>query len=206
MRRSADRPRLHCGVLLGPSSNAFPAQRGCPRLRPRERRRIHGSHARGMALAVVGRMRLRGTFVLALGLGLGCSDVADASGVIDPPRELDYVVVGAAAVAVASNVTFTTIDVVHAVRGERLSRRLATAEAVFCGAQLLLLFGIGSAHESSNPYVLGYTAWTAALTAHGLVSLVTAAEGTPAKRRSRPFALAPAVTHDSVQVSVASVW
>lgn len=153
-------------------------------------------------------MRSLGTFVLALGIGLGFSDDAHASGVIDPPVGLAYAVAGlavAAAAGVVSNVTFTTIDVVHAARGERLARNLAFGQSVGSGAQLAALVWLG-AHESNNPYVLGYTAWTAALTAHGVYSLATAVHAAPEVRESRRLALAPSVSPHGVNVSVSSVW
>ena len=137
---------------------------------------------------------------------LGGSARASGGDVIFP-KEAAYVVVGIGAVAVGSSVAFTAVDVGYGVQLKPLPKGVAIAETACSGLQLALLVGtkLGRGAMSKNNYVLAYGLWTAALTTHGVVSIVTA----PAKRQSArrwDVGAAPSELGQGAQVTLAGVW
>jgi hypothetical protein len=105
------------------------------------------------------------------------------------PEEAAYVLIG---VPVGSNLTFTAIDLAYAARATRTPRGAAIAETACSGAQLVLLTMIGAALAEHSDRVsgeaagffIGYYAWTAALTTHGIVTLATQ----PSRQKQRASA------------------
>lgn len=129
------------------------------------------------------------------------------------PDAASYVLIG---VPVASNLTFTTIDLAYAAQAERTPRGAAIAETACSAAQLVLLTMIGASvaehpelvDGKTKGYFVGYYAWTAALTAHGIVTLAT----TPARRAERTsarkwdVAVAPSPRARGGSVTLLGVW
>ena len=126
------------------------------------------------------------------------------------PKEAAYVLVGIGAVAVGSSVAFTAVDVAYGVQLKPLPKRVAIAETVCSGLQLALLVGtkLGRGAMSKNDYVLAYGLWTAALTTHGVVSIVTApnANGPAKSARGWDVSATPSELGRGAQLSVAGVW
>lgn len=118
--------------------------------------------------------------------------------------------VGIGAVAVGSNVVFTVVDVTYGVQLEPLPKRVAIAETACSGLQLALLLGtkLGRGAMSKNDYVLAYGLWTAALTTHGVVSIITAPVKKGPTKSARGWAVgaAPSDLGRGAQLTLAGVW
>lgn len=144
-----------------------------------------------LALAVIGSV---GSFSGRASARLG----------VEVPDALIYVLVGA---PVAANVAFTGLDVGYAVQGKRLPFGAAIAETACSGAQLVTLAAFVH-DEMDNPYVLGYTAWTAALATHGIVTMVTAPSPATARksRRNWQVAAAPTLRGAGGTVTLGGIW
>lgn len=127
------------------------------------------------------------------------------------PDEGAYVLVGIGVLAVGSNVAFTAIDVVYGVQLELPPKRVAIAQTACSGLQLALLTGtqLGRGAMSDNNYVLAYTLWTAALTTHGVISIVMAPpKERPAQNAASAWGLgaAPSELGRGAQLTLAGVW
>jgi hypothetical protein len=126
------------------------------------------------------------------------------------PKEAAYVVVGIGAVAVGSSVVFTAVDVTYGVQLKPLPKRVAIAETACSGLQLALLVGtkLGRGAMSKNDYVLAYGLWTAALTTHGVVSIITAPakKGPTKSARSWAVGAAPSELGRGAQLTLGGVW
>jgi hypothetical protein len=152
---------------------------------------------------------MRGKVWVVVAALLGClsfSARARASGGdLIWPKELTYFVVG---VPVATNVAFTSIDVVLVARGKHAPRAYAGVELGLSAAQLLILSALMIEMDEQNPYLMGYAAWTSGLAVHGLVSLVTAPDPTRPKELARTWDVvaAPAARGEGGQVSLTGVW
>jgi hypothetical protein len=111
---------------------------------------------------------------------------------------------------VGSNVAFTAVDVAHGVQLKPLPKRVAIAETACSGVQLALLVGtkLGRGAMRKNGYALAYGFWTAALTTHGVVSIVMAPvkKGPTKSARRWDVGAAPSELGHGVQLTLAAVW
>lgn len=129
------------------------------------------------------------------------------------PDEAAYVLIG---VPMASNVTFTAIDLAYLAQSKRTPRGAAIAETACSGAQLLLLTLIGAAlaehperfSGETKGYFTAYYAWTAALTTHGIVTLATQPRRQQQRAMARKWdvALAPGPQARGGSVTLSGVW
>jgi hypothetical protein len=155
---------------------------------------------------------LVGVAVLA-GMGSFSGQARASGGDLIWPDEASYILIG---VPVASNVTFTAIDLAYAAQSKRTPRGAAIAETACSGAQLVLLtlFGAWLAEypehvdDETKGYVIGYYAWTAALTAHGIVTLATDPSRKPRRAAAHGWdvALAPSPQARGGAVTLRGVW
>jgi hypothetical protein len=123
------------------------------------------------------RPRFRTAQALAFAAALAATPDARAGGTgMEGLQGLAYL----AAAVIIADVAFTVYDGVQMGRGELPSRGVAVAELLLCGPQVFGGLAFAASSPSTRGPGLAFTAWTTALSAHGVWGIVTPRGGSGA--------------------------